>query len=162
MERQKKVYQLPSEAIKKLEEIMQKRMLLSETATIIHCIVETHAREIENYKEIIKKRKRNDSLTPEEKILRDAERETAKKNARDLVMVQNARKICEALSGTEISNSNGTFGCEYRLFEKVGQRVLVGKRIVPYDLLTEEHVALQYRGGAKGEIDELVLKGQVS
>lgn len=140
----------------KLELLRDKRGFSRLNDTVIYAIMETYNSEVDNYREILKKRQPREVLSPEEKVKREAERESAKRTAKEVVMVNAARDICLLLEGTEVNNANGTFGCEYKLYEKVGRRVLVGKRIVPYDLLTSEHVSLQYKGGTKEEIDQLV------
>lgn len=151
-------FRLSDEVKQKLYAIMQKRCLTSLNDAVIYTIVEVYEREVNNYKEAIKKRKDiNQNRTPEQRVADELARQEEKRKTKDIVLLASGRRLCGLLDGREIDNKNGTYGCEYQIHEKVGKTVMSGKRIVPYDLLTDEHVATQYIGGNKEEIVDLLM-----
>ncbi len=152
----RKILRFRPEILAKVAEIQEKRFLDTETDAFVYCVLEIHSRDCAGYKAVLEKRAQKTKLTPEEKEAKRILAQGSAKDVKAMVMNQKARDICLALGGTEINNGNGTFGCDYKLYEKVGKDVLTGKRIVPYDLLTTEHVTMQYTGGTREEIDALL------
>lgn len=90
--------------------------------------------------------------TPEDRLKNKIQKDKEEQVARTAVEYEYASGLCKILNGKIIDNNNGTFGCDYVLYEKVGKRVLEGKRTVPFDLLTQEHVDGQYKGGTQEEV----------
>lgn len=147
---------IPKEVREKLEAIQSKRCFMRLNDALIYIIGEMHDKEFNNYKELIKNRPVRTPLTEEEKVVKQVARADAREEAKRNLILEKGRAICSTLDGTVINHGNGSFGCEYVLYEKVGKTVLKGKRIVPLDLLTDEHVELQYKGGSKAEVQELL------
>lgn len=90
--------------------------------------------------------------TPEDRLKNKIQKDKEEQVARTAVEYEYASGLCKLLNGKIIDNNNGTFGCEYVMYEKIGKRVLEGKRTVPFDLLSQEHVDGQYKGGTQEEV----------
>lgn len=76
--------------------------------------------------------------------------------AKQAIGLEKGKSICSRLDGTPIDNKNGTFACQFPLYEKLGKRVFTGSRVVPFDMLGEEHIEAQYKGGTKEEIKAIL------
>jgi hypothetical protein len=64
--------------------------------------------------------------------------------------------VCKQLDGEVVEQDNGHKGCQFKNYEKVGNRVLEGKTIVPLPNLTPSYIEKQYRGGTKKEICKIL------
>lgn len=142
--------------LEKIERIKEKRDIRTFVDALWYCVCETYEQQFENYKEVLKNRPPRVVLSSFDKALKDMDDQKEKQKAKLDLINHKGRALCQRLDGIEIDNKNGTFGCEYQLFEKFGTRVMKGKRTVPYDMLGEDHAAVQYKGGTKEEIDLLV------
>lgn len=158
LNKKRKVFHFDDEIMEIIESIKERRMLRYDIDAIVYALVETYDRDFNNYKELIKSRSSKVGRTPEEKAQEDVQKQEEIRKAKAELIVTRGRNICDRLEGIEIKNPNGTFGCDFKMYDKVGKRVLEGKRTVPYDMLSESHIDTQYRGGSKEEIIKLIKK----
>lgn len=96
--------------------------------------------------------------TPEERVKAQMLRKKEEESAKRAIEQERALKICEALDGEVIEQEGGNVACKFSLYEKVGKRVIVGSRTVPFDNLHNSLIDTQYKGGTKQEIVELLAK----
>lgn len=93
--------------------------------------------------------------TPEDRVKAQIEKKKQDDEAKRAVLTEQALHICELLDG-EIIEQEGGSACKYRLYEKVGKRIIEGSRTVPFENLHESLIETQYKGGTKAEILELL------
>lgn len=98
-------------------------------------------------------------VDPIARAQKELERAKARSDAREQALILNATNICDQLNGTILEETPGIRQCKYTNFEKSGNRVLKGVRIVPFEKLGDEHVEAQYRGGTCEEINAMLQNG---
>lgn len=151
----KYMYVLPlnDQLLEHLDIVMEETGATSKASAIRACIM-AYSRDLRPayISNKLKAPSRQKYDTPEDRLKAKIEKDKQEQLARTAVEYDHASGLCKLLNGKIIDNNNGTFGCEYIMYEKIGKRVLEGKRTVPFDLLTREHVEAQFKGGTKEEV----------
>lgn len=93
---------------------------------------------------------------PVERLEADLKRKEEEDKAKIALANKRAVELCEQLGGNIIMEANGSKACQYKTYEKIGQRVVTGSRKVYFDTIHQNHLADQYRGGTKEEIQTLL------
>lgn len=98
--------------------------------------------------------KRPTYATPEERVKAQMERQKVEASTKAALEREKGLKICEILEGTILEHQTGALTCSYKLYEKVGQQVILGEKNVAVELLTGNDVDNQYVGATK----EVIIK----
>jgi len=142
-----------------LEIIMRENGFTTKTMAIYHAVARFSREVLPNYqrkKILAPKREVYDNPIEREKARLAKEKEKAE--AKNALVIQEGMNICELLGGEIINQEGGHTACKYKLYEKAGQRVLLGSRTVPLEDLTEAHLKKQYKNGSPSDIQALLAK----
>lgn len=93
---------------------------------------------------------------PEERVKAQIERKKKDSEAKRAIEKERQLNICTRLDGKIIEQAGGHLACEFKLYEKVGSRILEGSRVVPFENLHESMIESQYKGGTIEEIKALL------
>lgn len=93
---------------------------------------------------------------PEDRVKAQIEKKRIEDATKRAIITEAGIGICNALDGVLVEQEGGNLACTFKLYEKVGKRVLIGERTVPVDNLHENLIDTQYKGGTKYEIHTLL------
>lgn len=143
----------------KMLEIQEYLGVKSMTAAVEYCVNFTHAKELNNYVQVTKRKESRATMSPDEAVLRNAQKYQDRKDANNALSIARGIKICEALEGTVNVDPSGNTLCTWSVYQKeTPHYVSVGTFTKAAQEMTDDLLESQYRGGTRQEIISILEK----